>query len=195
MRKVLMAALAAAALAAVPAATAGNGNGGARPLPSDQAMPLIVGPAVTSQSAAAPVSKQDALAAMSGQAAATTLAPGFATPGAAVAAATGCSAVASHVSWGTWPYERELYETTYWCAVYGDHITGYSTTVTTNQTLCTRQNADHFTYSGGVGYSWVVVQANATWSCPIIGVVPYSVGGWIRTSYNAWGNASIVDHS
>lgn len=194
-RKILMG-LVLAALVVVPAASAGNGNGKAKPLPPDQALPLLNGPAVVGQSPATPVSKDDALAAMTGPAATTTsLAAGYSSAGAAVAAATGCAAVSSHIGWGTWPYQRILYETTYWCAVYGDHITSYSTTVTTDQTLCSRSDADHFTYSGGVGYSWVTVQANATWSCPIIGVFPYSIGGWLRTAYNAWGNADIVDHS
>jgi len=194
-RKVLIALL--LTLALVPAAYAGNGNGNgkAKPLPADQALPLINGPVTVSQSAPTPVSKDDAIAAMTTSGASTSLAAGYTSPAAAVAAATGCAAVVSHVGWGTWPYQRDLYENTYWCAVYGDHITGYSTTVTTDQTLCSRSDADHFTYSGGVGYSWVTVQANGTWSCPIIGVIPYSIGGWVRTAYNAWGSAAIVDHS
>ena len=200
MRKVLLA-IVLAVLVAVPAASAGNGNGNGKgdgavkPLPADQALPLIDAPAVVGQSSAIPVSAQDALAAMTAPGAATTLSPGYASPAAAVAAATGCSGVSAHVSWGQWPYQRVLYENIYWCAVYGDHVTSYSTSVTTDQTLCTRQNVDHFTYSGGVGYSWVTIQANGTWTCPIIGVIPYSIGGWIRTAVNDWGSAEIVGHS
>jgi len=180
-----------AALVAVPAAVA---KPPPRPLPPDQAIPLINGPVSVDQTTT-PVSKDAALAAMTAAGASTTLDGAYASATAAVAAATGCASVTSHVSWGTWPYQRALYENTYWCAVYGSSITSYSTTVTTDQTLCSRQNADRFTYSGGVGYSWVTVQANATWSCPIIGVIPYSIGGWIRTAYNAYGNAEIVGHS
>ena len=190
MRKVLLAIV--LCLAIAPAAAAKQPP---RPLLPDQALPLIAAPVVADQSAPAQVSKQDAVAAMTTPGASTTLAPGYASAATAAAAATGCAAVTSHVSWGTWPYQRVLYENTYWCAVYADHITSYSTTITTDQSLCSRQNADHFPYSGGVGYSWVTVQADATWSCPIIGVVPYSVGGWIRTAYNDYGNASIVGHS
>lgn len=201
MRKVLLACI--LALVAIPAAAAGNGNGNgqgsgqgaAKPLPADQATALIQAPGSSGQSAAAPVSKGDALAAMTAPDAATTLAAGYASPSLAVAAATGCASTTSWVSWGTWPYQRVLYENTYWCAVAGDHITSYSTSVTTDQTLCSRQNVDHFTYSGGVNYSWVTVQANGTWTCPIIGVIPYSVGGWLRTAYNDWGSSSIVGHS
>ncbi len=189
-RKVLIPLL--AALVAVPAASA---KPAPKPLPPDQASPLINGPASVDQSPATPVSKDDALSAMTAPGASTTLATGYSSPATAVAAATGCASVTSRVSWGTWPYQRVLYENTYWCAVYGDHITGYSTSVTTDQTLCSRQNTDHFTYSGGVGYAWVTVQADATWTCPIIGVVPYSVGGWIRTAYNDYGSSEIVGHS
>ena len=190
MRKVLLAIV--LGLAIVPAAAAKQPP---RPLPLDQALPLIGAPVLVDQSAAVSVSKQDAIAAMTAPGAATMLAPGYSSAATAAAAATGCAAVTSHVSWGTWPYQRVLYENTYWCAVYADHITSYSTTVTTDQSLCSRQNADHFPYSGGVGYSWVTIQADATWSCPIIGVVPYSIGGWIRTAYNDYGNSEIVDHS
>ena len=190
MRKVLIPLL--VGLVAAPAAGA---KPPPRPLPPEQALPLINGAATVGQSAATPVTKEDALGAMSGPGAATTLAPGYASTAAAVAAATGCASVTSWASWGTWPYQRVLYENTYWCAVYGSYVTSWSTTVTTDQTLCSRQNADRFPYSGGVGYSWVTVQANATWSCPIIGVIPYSVGGWIRTAYNAYGSSQIVGHS
>jgi hypothetical protein len=185
------------ALVSIPTAAAGTGNGRgpAKPLPPDQALALINAAPTVDLSAASAVSKGDALAAMTAPGAATTVLGDYGSAGAAVAAATGCAASVAHVSWGTWPYDHTIYENTYWCAVYGDHITSYSTTVTTDQTLCTRQNTDHFTYSGGVNYSWVVVQANATWTCPIIGFIPYSVGGWVRTSYNAWGNDAIVDHS
>ena len=190
MRKVLIPIL--LALVAVPAAAA---KPPPRPLPLEQAIPLITGPVAVDQAAATPVGKDTALAAMTAPGASATLAVGYSSTAAAVAAATGCASVTSHVSWGTWPYQRVLYENTYWCAVYGGYVTSFSTTVTTDQTLCSRQNADHFTYSGGVGYSWVTVQANATWSCPIIGFIPYSVGGWVRTAYNAYGSSQIVDHS
>jgi hypothetical protein len=190
-RKVLFILLLAAAVA-VPSASA---KPAPRPLPPDQALPLINAPATVDEPAPTPVSKRDALAAMTAPGAATALADGYSSAAVAVAASTGCASVTSHVGWGTWPYQRVLYENTYWCAVYGDHITSYSTSVTTDQTLCSRSDTDHFTYSGGVGYSWVTVQADGTWTCPIIGVIPYSIGGWIRTAYNAWGNAEIVDHS
>lgn len=192
-RKALFTLLLLAAIASAPAAYAGNGK--PKPLPADQAMPLINAPAVVDLSAATPVSKDAALAAMTAQGASTALADGYPSPAMAIAASTGCASVVSHIGWGTWPYQRDLYEQTYWCAVYGEHITSYSTTVTTGETLCSRSSTDNFTYSGGVGYSWVTVQANATWSCPIIGVIPYSIGGWIRTAYNAWGSVQIVDHS
>ena len=186
-----------AALVAAPAAGAGNGRGNPTPAPlaPDQALPLINGPVTTGASSVRSVSPQDALAAGAAAGATTSTAPGYTSPGAAVAASTGCASVTSWVTWGTWPYERTLYENTYWCAVYASHITYWSTTVTTSQTLCRPEGTASFAVSGGIGYSWVEVQANANWSCPIVGVIPYGVGGWIRTSYNAWGNAAVTGHS
>lgn len=193
-RKILMTTVA-AALFAAPAATAGNGNGKAKPLPANQALPLIDAAPTADLSAVSPISKQQAADAMAAPGAATTLAAGYPSAAAAVGAATGCASVRAHVGWGTWPYQRDLYQYTYWCAIVGDRITSYSTVVTTDQTLCTRQNTDNFVYSGGIGYFWITGQAQATWTCPIIGVVPYSVGGWLRTAYNAWLNAQLVAHS
>jgi hypothetical protein len=165
-----------------------------KPLPPDEATALIQAPATSGVDASTPISKHDALAAMSQPGAETHVTSGS-TLAAAVAVATGCSAYRSWVHWGTWPYDRTLYEYTYFCYAVGDWITSYSTTVSTDQTLCTLQDKSQFLYSGGIGAPWVAVQAQAVWSCPIIGFIPYSVGGWLRTAYNDWGNASIVDHS
>jgi hypothetical protein len=189
-RKALTAALLVAALA-VPAAHAAPKP---KPLPPDQALALIAGPATSGVDGAVPVSKQEALAAMAQPAAATHVTSGS-TLATAVAAATSCSSARSWVHWGTWPYDRELYEYTYWCFAAGDWITSYSTTISTDQALCTLQDKSQFLYAGGIGAPWVTVQVQAVWSCPIIGFIPYSVGGWLRTAYNDWGNASIVDHS
>ena len=189
-RKALTAALLATALA-VPAAHAAPKP---RPLPPDQALSLIAEPVTPGVDAAVPVSKDDALAAMARPGANAHVTAGSTLP-AAVALATNCSAVRTWVHWGTWPYDRTLYEYTYWCFTVGNWITSYSTTVSTDQTLCTLQDKSQFPYSGGIGASWVTVQVQAVWSCPIIGFIPYSVGGWLRTAYNDWGNASIVDHS
>jgi hypothetical protein len=183
-----------AALVAVPIAAADRSRGNPKPLPPDQAAPLIAAPG-TGGVDATPVSKAGALAAMQGPGAATSVDSAYASAAAAVEAATGCAAYDAHWGWGTVPYDHTIHSVTYFCAVYGDHITSYSTTVTTDQTFCSRSSADHFTYSGGVGYSWVTVQANAVWNCPIIGVIPWSVGAWLRVAYNAWGNGQIVDHS
>ena len=188
--KVLFTMLIAAAIAA-PTASAAKPP---KPLPPEQAGPLVNAPG-TGGVDSAPVSKATALAAMQSPSAAVSIDGTYATAAAAVAAATGCASYDSHWSWGTFPYEHGTHAVTYFCAVYGDHITGYSTTVMTDQTLCSRTSADRFTYSGGVGYSWVTIQANASWNCPIIGFIPWSVGAWLRTAYNAWGNAQIVDHS
>lgn len=186
--------LPAALLAAVFAVPAAHAAPKPKPLPPDQALALIQAPATSGVDTATPISKHDALAAMSRPDAETHVTAGS-TLAAAVAASTSCSSYHSWVHWGTWPYDRTLNEYTYFCYLVGNWITTYSTSVSTDQTLCQLQDKSWFTYSGGVGASWVTVQAQAVWSCPIIGFIPYSVGGWLRTAYNDWGNASIVDHS
>ena len=192
MHKVLLVLV--AALSLVPAASAGRGPGPAKPLPADQAEPLITALG-TGGTEVVPVSKAAALAGMQAAGATTTVDPAYGSVAAAVAASTVCASYHAWQGWGTFPYDHTIHTYTYFCAVYGDHITSYSTTVSTDQTLCSRSSVEHFTYSGGIGYSWVTVQSNATWSCPIIGVVPWSVSGWIRVAYNDWGNAEVVDHS
>jgi hypothetical protein len=197
-RKSLTAALV-LGLALVPAATAGNGKGGgslARGYTPEQAEALASAPGHSLGVSVTPVSKQDALAAMTQAGAETTLAPGYATPQQAVAAASGCASYVSGWGWGTWPYDQQVYDHTYYCAVTGDHITSVSTTVTTGATLCGTASTSHFWYSGGVGYSWVTVQAQATFSCPT--AIPYlslHPTDWLRTAYNDWGNAAQVAHS
>ena len=39
------------------------------------------------------------------------------------------------------------------------------------------------------------MQATASFSCPILGLVPYYKVDWVKTAYNAWGNAAQVDAS
>ena len=98
--------------------------------------------------------------------------------------------------WGTWPYDQQVYDHTYYCAVTGDHITYRSTTVTTGGTLFGTESRDNWIVSGGIGYFWMVVHAQARFSCPT--VVPWVTlhpTDWLETSYNAWGNAAQVGNS
>jgi hypothetical protein len=192
--KVLLA-IAAAIVVAVPAAAAANGRP-ARPLDAAQAQALASAPGYSLGATVTPISKADALAAMSAPGANTVLADGFASTAAAVAASTGCASYQSGWHWGTWPYDQTVWDHTYYCAVLGDHITSRSTTVTADGTLCGVESRDHWIVSGGIGYFWMVVHAQARFSCPT--VIPYiniHPTDWLETSYNAWGNAAQVNHS
>lgn len=193
-RKVLIAVLALAVVAPA-AAQAGNGNGKAKPLEAAQAVPLIAAPGMTDGVAVAPVTKQEAAAAAAQSGAVTQAAPGFASPTAALAAANACFSWSSGWSWGTWPYSQHITDLTYYCAVYGSYITWRSTTVQASSPLCGVDWADSPIISGGIGFFWMTVQATASFSCPILGLVPYHKVDWLRTAYNAWGNASQVDAS
>ncbi len=188
---------AAAASAATAAAAPGNGNGRVpTPLPTEQAATLTNTPGHPIEATITPVAKQDALAAMKAADSAQIDQAGFATLDAAVAAATGCSSYVSGWSWGTWPYDHAVYDHTYFCYLLGSYITSHSTTVTTETTLCGTEWRDHFVYSGGDGYFWVTIQAEAGFACPTaIPWITIHTSSWLRTAYNAWGNAAQVDHS
>jgi hypothetical protein len=192
----ILAAAVAAALAAAPAAFAGNGNGKPKPLDPVGAQALAAAPSESLGASATPVSRAEALAALTRPGATTAVAPGFTTPQLAVAAANACFSWASGWHWGTWPYEQEIWDHTYYCAVYGSYITYRSTTVTAGGTLCGVESRDDWISSGGIGYFWMVVHAQARFSCPT--VIPYisiHPTDWLETAYNAWGNASQVGHS
>ena len=196
--KVLIAVLFAvlATAIAVPAAYAGNGNGKVKPLDPEQAQALASAPGYSVGTSVVPTTKQEALAAASLPGAQTTLAAGFATPQQAVTASTGCAAYDSGWHWGTWPYDQQVTDHTYYCAVTGDRITYRSTTVTAGGTLCDSESRDNWIVSGGIGYFWMVVHAQSRFSCPT--AVPWvnlHPSDWVETSYNAWGNAAQVGHS
>ena len=195
MRKVLTA-LALAALVAAPAASAGNGHGNGKPLDPAEAQALASAPGGSLGTTVTAASKQDALAAGQLPGATTVVASGFQSAAAAVAASTGCASYRSGWRWGTWPYDQLVYEHTYYCAVTGQYITYRSTTVTVGGTLCSAESRDNWITSGGIGYFWMVVHAEARFSCPT--AIPYvslHPTDWLETSYNAWGNAAQVGHS
>jgi hypothetical protein len=121
------------------------------------------------------------------------VAPGFSSAATAAAAANACFSWHSGWHWGTWPYNQSIDEYTYYCAVYGQYITMRSTNVTAGGALCGVESRDNWITSGGIGYFWMVVHAQARFSCPT--VVPWihvHPTDWLETSYNAWGNASQV---
>jgi hypothetical protein len=193
-RKVLIPLL--LALVAVSAAAAGNGHGNGKPLDPADAQALASAPGGSLGTTVTPVSKQEALGASQLPDADTAVAPAFASATAAVAASTGCASYRSGWHWGIWPYDQLVYEHTYYCAVTGQYITYRSTVVTAGGTLCSAESRDNWITSGGIGYFWMVVHAEARFSCPT--AIPYvslHPTDWLETSYNAWGNAAQVGHS
>ena len=198
------------AAALVPAAAAG---GGPQALAPTQAQALLGTPAVTT-SVTRSTSPQEALAAASLPGAVVSVAPGSSLPAAvglapavslsdgvssvvkpvaATAAATACAANVMTTSWGTWPYDQHIADTTYWCAVYGSSITYRSSSVTATGTLCGTGWTNSQLISGGVGYSWFVMRSSAGWNCPT--VVPWVTlhpSHYEDVSRNAWGSTSLA---
>jgi len=197
---ILLAAVSAAAVTSAAAA------GRPQPLPQAQAQALITAPAaVQSGSTTRAISPQEALAAASVAGATVSIAPGLslaqavglALPGAASSAvrpaSVGCSANAAWHEWGTWPYQQRITDTTYWCAVYGDHITYTSSSVTASGTLCGTGWTSSQLIGGGIGYSWFVMRSSAGWNCPtVIPWVTLHPSHHVDISRNAWGSTAEV---
>jgi hypothetical protein len=72
--------------------------------------------------------------------------------------------------WGTWPYEQRVYDTTYWCAVYGSHITYRSSSTTASGTLCGVSWRAKQLIGGGVGpgFTYFTMRSSAGFACPTI---------------------------
>jgi hypothetical protein len=105
----------------------------------------------------------------------------------------GCASTQSGWHWGTWPYDQQIADITYWCAIYGVMITYRSTSVTASGTLCGTAWTASQLASGGVGYTWFVTRASAGWNCPT--VVPWVVlhpSHYLDTAHNDWGNSEQV---
>lgn len=204
--------LAAVSTVAVASAAAA---GRPQPLPQAQAQALIDAPAaVQSGSTTRAVSPQEALAAASIAGATVSIAPGLSLtqavglapavtlsaapssvvrPVGATVASVGCSSNAAWHEWGTWPYQQRITDTTYWCAVYGDHITYTSSSVTASGTLCGTGWTSSQLISGGIGYSWFVMRSSAGWNCPtVIPWVTLHPSHHMDVSRNAWGSTSEV---
>ena len=201
---VVVSLLAAVSTAAV---TSADAAGRPQPLPQAQAQALIAAPAaVQSGSTTRAISPQEALAAASIAGATVAIAPGLSltqavgfglpvAPSSAVrpAASVGCSANAAWHEWGTWPYQQRITDTTYWCAVYGDHITYTSSSVTASGTLCGTGWTSSQLIGGGIGYSWFVMRSSAGWNCPtVIPWVTLHPSHHVDVSRNAWGSTAEV---
>jgi hypothetical protein len=186
-----------AAFAAAPAAFAAKPGGPPpRPAAPDEAAVLAAAPGASDGAVVQQVSRSAALAAAQQPGASTELAAGFTSAAAAAAAANACFSWHSGWHWGIWPYEQRIDEYTYYCAVYGQYITMRSTSVAAGGTLCGSESRDSWIKSGGIGYFWMVVHAQARFSCPtVVPWVSLHPTDWLETSYNAWGNASQVGAS
>jgi hypothetical protein len=190
----LLASLAAVLGFALPARAAGGGGGGApTPLPPDQATALATAvPADPSGSSTSAVDGSTALSAASLPGADTTIESGI-TPEAAVGLAPliegnvlsamkpVCWASMAWRKWGTWPYEQKITDTTYWCAVFGNHITFRTATTTASGTLCGVNWRAMALIGGGVGraFTYFINRASAGFSCQT--VVPWVT---IHTSHH-----------
>ncbi len=75
--------------------------------------------------------------------------------------------------WGTWPYQQRVTDTTYWCAVYNNHITYRTSMTTASGTLCGVDWRAGGLIGGGVGpgFTYFTRRASAGFSCQT--VVPW----------------------
>jgi hypothetical protein len=200
----------AALVALVPTASAA----GPQPLAPDQAQTLInAAPPVASTSVTRRVSPQEAFAAASAPGAVVSVAPGMTLAQAvgltptgggpiastsalvkpAAAAAYGCESNVSGWHWGTWPYDQNITDVTYWCAVYGVAITYKTTSVTATGTLCGTDWTSSALIGGGIGFTWFTMRASAQWACPTaIPWVTLHPSHYLDTAHNAWGNSEQV---
>jgi hypothetical protein len=198
------------------AGTAAAKPPGVQPLGPDEAAALIGAPSLVSGSSVTrAVTPEEALAAATRPGATVSVAPGLSLEQAvgvapagnraggsttsglrgavATTAGTGCAANVGSWTWGTWPYDQWITDTTYWCAVYGDHITYRSSSVGAGGTLCGTNSMGNALISGGIGYSWFVIRSSAVYSCPtVIPWITLHPSHYIDISRNAWGNSAIV---
>lgn len=83
--------------------------------------------------------------------------------------------------WGTWPYQQKITDTTYWCAVFYNHITYRTSTTTASGTLCAVGWRAGALIAGGVGpgFTYFTNRSSAGFSCQTI--VPWIT---IHTSHH-----------
>jgi hypothetical protein len=194
-RQALLAMLLAAVVAALGTATPARAliEGPPTPLPPDQAQALATSPAdVPTGSSTTVVDGRTALNASTTAGAVTSIESGV-SPEAAVgilplnesnaisATRPTCWANAAWHQWGTWPYQQRITDTTYWCAVFGSHITYRTSTTTASGTLCGVAWRSSALVGGGIGpgFTFFTNRASAGFSCPT--VIPWIV---IHTSHH-----------
>jgi hypothetical protein len=179
-RRTAVLAMLVATLAGILASAGRAGADDPAPLPPDQAQALATAPdtggstttavdGLTALNASAQPDSDTSIEAGVSPQAAVGLAP--LTESALISSAKpSCWANAAWHQWGTWPYQQRITDTTYWCAVYGSHITYRSSTTTTNGTLCATNWRAHQLISGGVGrgFTYFTNRSSAGFACPTI---------------------------
>jgi hypothetical protein len=175
----VLAMLLAATLIAILGSAAFTSAATPAPLPQDQAQALITAPAdVPEGSSTTSVDGATALGASTQPGADNSIEAGISAQAAvglaplnegnAISATRPiCWANAAWHQWGTWPYQQRITDTTYWCAVFGSHITYRSSTTTASGTLCGVDWRAHALIGGGVGpgFTYFTVRASAGFSC------------------------------
>ncbi len=167
------------------AAARAAGDGTPTPLSLDQATALATAtPAVPSGTSTSIVDGSTALDAASQPGAQTSIESDI-SPQAAVglaplsdadvlsAAKPTCWANYVWHQWGTWPYEQRVTDTTYWCAVFANHITYRTSTTTASGTLCGVSWRAGALVGGGIGrgFTFFTNESSAGFSCQT--VVPW----------------------
>jgi len=108
-------------------------------------------------------------------------------------AAVSCWRWVPSAQWGTWPYQQKVYNDVSWCAVYGDHITSWSSHVSLGAFLCNPSSPYGYRQVGGVGYGIVRLRAGGYFGCPTaVPWITYHYNRWFDTSFYTRGSAAVV---
>lgn len=89
------------------------------------------------------------------------------TEGSALSLRPTCWANSMWHRWGIWPYEQKITDTTYWCAIYNNHITYRTSTTTASGTLCGVNWRAAALIGGGIGrgFTYFTNRASAGFAC------------------------------
>lgn len=97
---------------------------------------------------------------------------------------------------GYWPYHREHIAGTYWCFVYGSHMTYRRTqTFWRVDPLCWRESHENHRIGGGVGLSWIEIHSEVWFGCHTPAWFDLHDSLWMNVAYNAWGNWAVTDQN
>jgi hypothetical protein len=111
-------------------------------------------------------------------------------------AAVACWRWVPAVQWGTWPYQQRVNNDVSWCAVYGDHITSWSSHVSLGSLLCGSSGPYGYRQVGGVGSGVVRLRAGGYFGCPTtVPWITYHFNRWFDTSFYTRGSAAVVASS